>query len=341
MSDFKCNAGAVVARKSFGGGTQKHVMRTLVDLTQADGRITATIPEIAAAAEVSDRTVQTHLKAFVAKGLVRHVGEVGIYGRKHNVYSVDLSALKRLPDTDFHRSSKITGEGNSPRKMPHRVKEAPPTGEPIAVSPVKEIHPLNVENISLPLEEDHILSDQCERDPLAAVVVKADWSARLEQALERAGKAINAASPGLRHYADLRRLCEPAKGIPCDWEHDVLPAIDKVSASFLRSGKTLRAWTLIEEHAVANRDNRLRGLAEPQSELFSDAAGADNVEHFDVERTRQDHRKPQGGKRGSGGRNPVSPFDGVRELINRAREDERRQRNDGMDQPHMRYIGGA
>lgn len=307
MSDFKCNAGAVVARKSFGGGTQKHVMRTLVDLTQADGRITATIPEIAAAAEVSDRTVQTHLKAFVAKGLVRHVGEVGIYGRKHNVYSVDLSTLKRLPDTDFHRSSKITGEGNSPQKMPHRVKEAPPTGEPIAVSPVKEIHPLNVENISLPLELDHIGSDQrtSAPEPIVAVVVKADWSARLADAINRAGKAINAASPGVRHYADLRRLCEPAKGTPCDWEHDVLPAIDKVAASFLRSGKTMRAWTLIEEHAVANRDNRLRGLAEPNSSLFADASGVEivepsNVSRFDSgERGARAHAKaPYGGGHG-------------------------------------------
>lgn len=343
MSDFQCKAGALIARKQLGGGTRKHILRTLADLSNAKGFITASVPEIGAVAEVADRTVQNHLKAFLAEGLIEKRGETGGVGRKHNVYSLNLDAISGLKDTDLHRSNENTGAANAPRKAVSPVQEIPFTGAFNDAAPVQQMHPLYVEDISLPLEVDHIGSDQraSAPEPLVALVVKADWPARLEQALERAGKAINAASPGLRHYADLRRLCEPAKGVPCDWEHDVLPAIDKVAASFLRSGKTLRAWTLIEEHAVENRNNRLRGLSEPQSELFSDAAGADNVEHFDVERTRQDHRKPQGGKRGSGGRNPVSPFDGVRELINRAREDERRQRNDGMDQPHMRYIGGA
>lgn len=339
--DFSCKAGALIARKQLGGGTRKHILRTLADLSNAKGFITASVPEIGAMAEVADRTVQNHIKAFLAEGLIEKRGETGGIGRKHNVYSLNLDAISALKDAEMHRSTENTGAGNAPRKVVSPVQEIPCTGAYNDAAPVQEMHPLKVEILSPTVELGHIGSDQPEREPLVAIVVKADWPARLEEALARAGKAINAASPGVRHYADLRRLCEPAKGTPCDWELDVLPAIDKVSASFLRSGKTFRAWTLIEEHAVANRDNRLRGLAEPQSELFSDAAGADNVEHFDVERTRQDHRKPQGGKRGSGGRNPVSPFDGVRELINRAREDERRQRNDGMDQPHMRYIGGA
>lgn len=182
-----------------------------------------------------------------------------------------------------------------------------------------------------------------------AVVVAADagqrvdWNARLEEARDRAGRAVDAGALSARHYRDLKRLCEPAAGIPCDWEADVLPAIDKITASFLRKRQTFRAWTIIEQTALEFRDRRLEPLPapQPQSELFSDAAGADNVEHFDVERTRQDHRKPQSGQRGAGRRSPESPFDELRNLADRVREGERWSRADAVDQPGMRYLGGA
>lgn len=330
------------------------VLITLARLSE-DGVCSASQIEIARRSFLSERQTRTILKQLEAHeyALISRERRGGSgHGRHYDVYRLALPEQpeKAQPANIAAAIVEERATGNflqNARKEPEQpaisVEFVEATGNPrqqpanIAAASEATGNPPHTPQLSSPTSK------------IDAVVVAADagqrvdWNARLEEARDRAGRAVDAGALSARHYRDLKRLCEPAAGIPCDWEADVLPAIDKITASFLRKRQTFRAWTIIEKTALEFRDRRLEPLPDPtpQSDFFSDAAGADNVEHFDVERTRQDHRKPQGGKRGSGGRNPVSPFDGVRELINRAREDERRQRNDGMDQPHMRYIGGA
>lgn len=337
------------------------VLITLARLSE-DGVCSASQIEIARRSFLSERQTRTILKQLEAHeyALISRERRGGSgHGRHYDVYRLALPEQpeKAQPANIAAAIVEERATGNflqNARKEPEQpaisVEFVEATGNPrqqpanIAATSEATGNPPHTPHVYSPtVNREAVVADAGADAPPAAdaTIVAVDWMARLKEAQARAGNAINLTTSATHHVRDLKRLCEPVSGIPCDWDEDVLPAIDTLAASFRKRGEQFYSWGLIATHALKNRDVRLTPLPEPQSELFSDAAGADNVEHFDVERTRQDHRKPQGGKRGSGGRNPVSPFDGVRELINRAREDERRQRNDGMDQPHMRYIGGA
>jgi hypothetical protein len=65
----------------------------------------------------------------------------------------------------------------------------------------------------------------------------------------------------MHSHATFKALCEPTDGSePCDWEDDVLPAIDGLAASLAARGKKLYSWTLVREHAIASRDARRQAL---------------------------------------------------------------------------------
>ena len=107
----------------------------------------------------------------------------------------------------------------------------------------------------------------------AAVVANApparetsDWPSRLREAQARAGDALNMTASGVHHFADLRRLCEPSSGIPCDWEFDALPAIDELAASFRAKRDQFRSWAIIGPTAIRNRDRRLAGNPDPKEQ---------------------------------------------------------------------------
>lgn len=87
------------------------------------------------------------------------------------------------------------------------------------------------------------------------------WKSRLADATARAGKALRGTDPSCRTYTVLRNLCEPASGEPCDWDADVIPAIDVIASR----GRLFDNWNYIERAAIANRDRRLVGLPPPQS----------------------------------------------------------------------------
>lgn len=336
---------------------------TLAELS-VDGVCSASQKEIAARSYVSERQTRTLLAVMESSewGLITREKRGGAgKGRHFDVYRLSMpeqpeTALAAKIALSEFRAEMGTANGNLcscgpeltaiPVELENAKGNSSTLQAEIAVASGANGNPPHTPQSSTDVEEGLVESGLSAREapPLVAIPIATDWIVRLREAHAICDGALDFALGGDIHTAKaFRDLCEPSSGIPCDWDLDVVPALTTTAHSFRRRKQKMRTWYPLREHAIANRDKRLAGLPppKPQSELFSDANGAANVEHFDVERTRQDHRKPQGGKRGSGGRNPVSPFDGVRELINRAREDERRQRNDGMDQPHMRYIGGA
>lgn len=91
------------------------------------------------------------------------------------------------------------------------------------------------------------------------------WKQRLADATEMAGAALNTADPASKTYTVLRNLCEPAAGEPCDWQADVVPAIEVCSARKIAARDNFGGWTYISKAALANRDRRLAGLPAPQS----------------------------------------------------------------------------
>ncbi len=97
------------------------------------------------------------------------------------------------------------------------------------------------------------------------------WDQRLIQAKSAFGRALNLSQPNANHYRDLRELCEPAAGPPCDWDHDVVPALEKVGASYARGDKLVSSFRVIRTEAIANRDRRLAGLPDPKHPTATEA----------------------------------------------------------------------
>lgn len=83
-----------------------------------------------------------------------------------------------------------------------------------------------------------------------------DWRARVDEATEAGGDALDRTSTGLMHAKDLRALCEPASGEPCQWD-EVLDAIRMCAARAKTRGKPIRSWSWVREDALALRDKRL------------------------------------------------------------------------------------
>lgn len=83
--------------------------------------------------------------------------------------------------------------------------------------------------------------------------------AEIGSLIDRAGDACDPTAPGLHHGADLNRMIRGG----CDWASDIEPAVDQLAASFRRRGKRFATWSLLEEHAVQNRDRRLAGVPAP------------------------------------------------------------------------------
>lgn len=135
--------------------------------------------------------------------------------------------------------AKSRGVTSAPNRPPNRLDEEKTPADPITKSQISE--------------SDNVV-----------VVARAgapDFKAMIKEAQARAGAACNLTSGNVHHVADLRRLVDAG----CDWEADVLPAIDRLAASFIAKRKQFSSWTLITEAAVENRDRRLAGLPEPQA----------------------------------------------------------------------------
>lgn len=147
--------------------------------------------------------------------------------------------------------AKSKGVTSAPTRTPNRVAEEKIPADPITKSQISE--------------SDNVV-----------VVARAgapDFKSMIKEAQARAGAACNLTSGNVHHVADLRRLVDAG----CDWEADVLPAIDRLAASFIAKRKQFSSWTLVTEAAIENRDRRLAGLPAPTkpSEKSNGRASAD------------------------------------------------------------------
>lgn len=84
-----------------------------------------------------------------------------------------------------------------------------------------------------------------------------DWQARLEEAKAAAGPMLGA-NPGLLVWRELKALVEQG----CEWG-EVLDAIRVVAQRQAQRRKPITSWTWVKDDALAFRDRRLAGFAEP------------------------------------------------------------------------------
>lgn len=69
-------------------------------------------------------------------------------------------------------------------------------------------------------------------------------------------------SPGLVSTVDIERLLRDPKH-PCDFDLDVIPAIQTCAASLRKKGDTLKSWSYCRAAILRNRDQRLAGNPAP------------------------------------------------------------------------------
>ncbi|GIK48008.1 MAG: hypothetical protein BroJett013_07050 [Alphaproteobacteria bacterium] len=107
------------------------------------------------------------------------------------------------------------------------------------------------ETPNLKTRASQIQSDQIE--PVTKAMIAA--------LIDRCGQAINPTAADVHHAGELNRLLRGG----CLWDEDILPAADKLAASFLSRGKRFGTWRLLEEHALDLRDRRLAGVRAPEA----------------------------------------------------------------------------
>jgi len=109
---------SLVYRRKFGSAQRKAVALKLADHAGDDGsRIFPGVATIAAEAEVSERTVQRVLKAFVEEGLLIVVRRGGRGPTDATEYRLDLEAVSALPPTKGVRETSLNGSGRKGDSM--------------------------------------------------------------------------------------------------------------------------------------------------------------------------------------------------------------------------------
>jgi hypothetical protein len=183
---------------------------------------------------LSQRTVLTLLKALEERGVVDRKERLRKDGsRSSDSITLHLSGEVISPPPEIGD----TGVG----------KLATPGGE--MVSPLTTFEP----TIEPSVETDDVDAGE------------PDWDARLEEATRIAGSALDLTQAALWTYRDLRALCEPRSGEPCEWD-EVLDAIRFRSAKVSgRAAQKIRSWTWVKDQALAYRDRRLAGLRAPEA----------------------------------------------------------------------------
>lgn len=120
-------------------GTTKVVLLRLVDHARDDGsNVWPSIPSLAGACGLSERTVQLAMKRLRALGALVVVREADYAARRPVEYRLDVAVLEELPSW-VNRCSKFTGENSAPVNLVREpVKELHPTGADSAPEPTNE-----------------------------------------------------------------------------------------------------------------------------------------------------------------------------------------------------------
>lgn len=253
----------LVASKVIGSPVKRLVLLTMASRANDDGTgIYASFQTMARDCELSRATVKRTIKELEGDGLIKQVGTRPCSNGKTNDYSISVRRISALPDIKKDRGQSEPGSERTGSKDVNPVQSEPGSAsEPGSERPVTRVSltPKPIQNLPIPA-------------PLLGARPVHDrdlWNARLDEAKARAGKWLRGTNPVAHTYLGLRNLCEPAAGEPCDWEADVLPAIDLVAAR----GKYFDTWDYIGRIAIENRDKRLAGLPDPQPQSQQRAAG--------------------------------------------------------------------
>lgn len=242
-----------------GSATSKAILLVLANYADIHGVCWPSFENVAKRAECSVSSVQRAVAAMEEKGLLqrsrlrRQDGQLGAY---RIILAMPLGAVEEVCDTAETPPVNLTAGVKHPPvnlttgQSDHRSNTTQPPVKLTALEPNKTSSSLRSE------EEPSGCGVVCAGEARET----SDWPARLREAQARAGDALNLASSGAHTFVELRRLCEPSSGPPCDWERHVLPAIDQLAASFRAQRKQLRSWSLVAEHAIRNRDLDAQGL---------------------------------------------------------------------------------
>lgn len=246
----------LVARKVIGSPVRRLVLLTMASRANDDGTgIFASFSSMARDCELSRATVKRTVKEFESEGLVKQVGTRACLNGETNDYTIQVCAVETLTDIERTPVQREPGAARTRPKEKNGVHAEP--GFPR--EPGSERPQTRVTVTPKPIQEPLVV------DVAAARAREADlWHDRLVEAKARAEGACNLTNGNIHHVADLKRLVQ-VEG--CDWHEDVLPAIDRLSASFKAKGRLFHGWKIVSEAACENRDTRLRPPTPPGAVL--------------------------------------------------------------------------
>ena len=164
-------------------GTTKVVLLRLVNHARDDGsNVWPSIPSLAGACGLSERTVQLAMKRLRALGALVVVREADYAARRPVEYRLDLAVLEELPSW-ANRCNKFTGENSAPVNL---VRE-----------PVKELHPTGAdsapESTKEPTKEPLEAADAAPRRAFEAFAEELDLQVEAPGAVYDAGAQADAA----------------------------------------------------------------------------------------------------------------------------------------------------
>lgn len=231
-----------------GGTTNKAILMVLADYANHSHEAWPSFERVAKEAECSVSTVKRAVADMEARGLLTRQrrrqpdGKLGCYVLVLNVKPQVKMTAGQKPELN------LTSGQSDLRSNTTETRAQIELTEPCKIEPLEEAAAATAHAPA--------------REPQANLTPGPDWRLRLAEATDRAADALDETNPATKHAADLRRLCEPTTGPPCDWERDVLPAIDTVAAQVRRDRKLIRSWTWIRATALDFRNRRLAGNPE-------------------------------------------------------------------------------
>ena len=240
------------------------ILLRLVKLMDEHGSVALSQADIAPHVRLGERQTRAAIKELVALGALHRKRRGAVRkGRAPDALSVNF---ERQHDTG---SASPVSVDNSDSAVTSPVSTPPHdnggSGDP---SPVSQKASDNGGMPPVSKKLPHIENAPARAEPLTnnSKRIGSDLIASkemIEALIDRAAGACDPTAPGLHHGADLNRLLRAG----CDWTDDILPAVDKLVASFRRRGGRFSTWALLEEHAVEFRNRRQAGVTEPPAVL--------------------------------------------------------------------------
>jgi len=248
-----------------GSATFKAILLVLANYADIHGVCWPSFEAVAKRAECSVSTVQRAVCTMEEKGLLQRTRlrrQDGQWGAYKIHLAMPAGAVEEICDTpeedDFDPPVNLTAGVKHP---PVNLTTGQSDHRSNTTEPPVKLTGLEPNKLSS-LRSERTISGGVEAR--AGEVRETFWPSRLREAQGRAGASLNLTAGGAHTFAELRRLCEPATGHPCDWDLDVLPAVDELAGSFAARGQQFRSWSIVHDAALRNRDRRLAGLPDPK-----------------------------------------------------------------------------